>query len=525
MTAYETLRYEVADGILTLWLSRPESLNAFTVTMADELESAFDRASADDDVAAIVVTGEGRAFCAGMDLSSEGNVFGLDETQRPTMADVTDRFDDPAIIDGVRDTGGRVSLAVYRCTKPVIAAINGAAVGIGATMTLPMDVRIASEKARIGFVFGRLGIVPEACSTWFLPRIVGISRALELVYAADILDAHQALDAGLVREVVPADELLPTAYALARRFVEGRSQVATALMRQMMYRNSAQPDPVVAHQVESLAMFYASIGDGKEGVAAFLEKRAAEFTGRRRRTCRRSTPGSARTGPGAVHGGSQAPEGTRQPDTAKVVGGRSGLASLVAAVEPTGVPVGREPPQRREVHHVAAHVSTPLEPHVHACIAAEDALVPARVDHVVPHPLGRREEVRDLVPGGWRRAPDVPGVRCAACEAPRRDQQVGLLREQVRHGEGIPGATAPPEGRRPHDREAQRDRGERVRHDDAAVRVEHQVLGGGQSAQAVVDLSGRAVELVGQFIRGRRTTLVGEGAVDRKAQILSIHRL
>jgi enoyl-CoA hydratase/carnithine racemase len=280
MTAYETLRYEVADGILTLWLSRPESLNAFTVTMADELESAFDRASADDDVAAIVVTGEGRAFCAGMDLSSEGNVFGLDETQRPTMAAVTDRFDDPAIIDGVRDTGGRVSLAIYRCTKPVIAAINGAAVGIGATMTLPMDVRIASEKARIGFVFGRLGIVPEACSTWFLPRIVGISRALELVYSADILDAHQALDAGLVREVVAADELLPTACALARRFVEGRSQVATALMRQMLYRNCAQPDPVVAHQVESLAMFYASIGDGKEGVAAFLEKRDADFTGR-----------------------------------------------------------------------------------------------------------------------------------------------------------------------------------------------------------------------------------------------------
>ena len=190
MTAYETLRYEVADEILTLWLSRPEQLNAFTVTMANELVAAFDRASADDDVAAIVVTGEGRAFCAGMDLSSEGNVFGLDETQQPTMADLTDRFDDPAIVDGVRDTGGRVSLAIYRCTKPVIAAINGAAVGIGATMTLPMDVRIASEKARIGFVFGRLGIVPEACSTWFLPRIVGISRALELVYSADILDAR-----------------------------------------------------------------------------------------------------------------------------------------------------------------------------------------------------------------------------------------------------------------------------------------------------------------------------------------------
>lgn len=280
MTAYETLRYEVADGILTVWLSRPEHLNAFTVTMANELVDAFERASADDDVAAIVVTGEGRAFCAGMDLSSEGNVFGLDETQRPTMADVTDRFADPVIVDGVRDTGGRVSLAIYACTKPVIAAINGVAVGIGATMTLPMDVRIASNQARIGFVFGRLGIVPEACSTWFLPRLVGISRALELVYSADILDATQALEVGLVREVVPADDLLPTAYALARRFVEGRSQVATALMRQMMYRNSAQPEPALAHRVESLAMFYASIGDGKEGVSAFLEKRAADFTGR-----------------------------------------------------------------------------------------------------------------------------------------------------------------------------------------------------------------------------------------------------
>jgi enoyl-CoA hydratase/carnithine racemase len=279
MTSYETLRYEVADRILTLSLHRPDQLNAFTVAMANELVAAFDRASADPDVAAIVVTGTGRAFCAGMDLSSDGNVFGLDESQRPTMEDMVHRLDEPAIVDGVRDTGGRVALAVYRCTKPVIAAINGAAVGIGATMTLPMDVRIASENARIGLVFGRLGIVPEACSTWFLPRIVGISRALELVYSAEILDAQQALAAGLVREVVPADDLLPTAYALAHRFVDGRSPVATALMRQMIYRNSAQPDPVAAHQVESLAMFYSSIGDGKEGVAAFLGKRPAEFTG------------------------------------------------------------------------------------------------------------------------------------------------------------------------------------------------------------------------------------------------------
>ena len=179
----------------------------------------------------------------------------------------------------VRDTGGRVSLSIYRCTKPVIGAINGAAVGIGATMTLPMDVRIASDKARIGFVFGRLGIVPEACSTWFLPRVVGVSTALELLYSADILTADEALAAGLLREVVPADELLPTAYALAEKFIRGKSPVATALMRQMIYRNSALPEPLPAHLVESLAMFYTSMGDGKEGVAAFLDKRDAEFTG------------------------------------------------------------------------------------------------------------------------------------------------------------------------------------------------------------------------------------------------------
>lgn len=282
MTAstYETLRYEVSDGILTLWLDRPESLNAFTVTMAEELIDAYDRASADDAVGAIVVTGSGRAFCAGMDLSGAGNVFGLDESLRPGLDDLTERFDDPTILAGVRDTGGRVSLAVFRCTKPVIAAINGAAVGIGATMTLPMDVRLASESARIGFVFGRLGIVPEACSTWFLPRVVGLSRALELVYRADILPAAEAKEVGLVRDVLPDDELLPAAYALARSFVEGHSRVATALMRQMMYRNSAAADPVEAHRIESLAMFYASVGEGKEGVAAFLGKRPAEFTGR-----------------------------------------------------------------------------------------------------------------------------------------------------------------------------------------------------------------------------------------------------
>jgi enoyl-CoA hydratase/carnithine racemase len=180
--SYETLDWSVEDGVLTLTLDRPDQLNAFTVTMAEELVAAFERASADDEVGAVVVTGRGRAFCAGMDLSVDGNVFGLDESLEPTLADLHDRLDDPEIVAGVRDTGGRVALAIYACTKPVIAAINGPAVGIGATMTLPMDVRLASDRARIGFVFGRLGIVPEACSTWFLPRIVGISRALEWVY-------------------------------------------------------------------------------------------------------------------------------------------------------------------------------------------------------------------------------------------------------------------------------------------------------------------------------------------------------
>jgi enoyl-CoA hydratase/carnithine racemase len=280
VTDYETLDYAVEDGILTLTLDRPDQLNAFTVTMADELVDAYDRASGDDAVRAVVVTGRGRAFCAGMDLSADGNVFGLDEGLEPTMADLHERLEDPEIVAGVRDTGGRVTLAVYRCTKPVIGAINGAAVGIGATMTLPMDVRLASDTARIGFVFGRLGIVPEAASSWFLPRIVGISRALEWVYTADVLDVEEVLAGGLVRSVHPADELLDAAYDLARRFTTHRSPVATALARQMMWRNSAQPHPLEAHRVDSLAMFYTSTGDGKEGVTAFREKRDPDFTGR-----------------------------------------------------------------------------------------------------------------------------------------------------------------------------------------------------------------------------------------------------
>ncbi|HEY6131022.1 MAG TPA: crotonase/enoyl-CoA hydratase family protein [Halioglobus sp.] len=277
--SYNTLRYEVDDYILTLTLNRPDNLNAFTVEMAHELIHAFNRASDDDAVRAVVVTGAGRAFCAGMDLSVDGNVFGLNEELAPTMEDMQSRLDDPAIIAGVRDTGGRVTLAIYDCKKPVIAAINGAAVGIGATMTCAMDIRLASEHARIGFVFNRIGITPEACSSWFLPRIVGISQALEWVYSADILKAEEALAGRFVKTVVPAEQLLEEAYKIARRIAQ-HSPVAVALTRQMMYRCAAQPHPVEAHKVDSLAIYYTSLNSGKEGVKSFLEKRAPVFNQR-----------------------------------------------------------------------------------------------------------------------------------------------------------------------------------------------------------------------------------------------------
>jgi enoyl-CoA hydratase/carnithine racemase len=277
---YQTLRCELDQGIAILRLNRPERMNAFTVEMANELVDFFTRANADDAIRAIIVTGSGKAFCAGMDLLPEGNVFGLDESLQPTLDDLQHRLDDPAILRGVRDTGGRVTLSIFNCTKPVIAAINGAAVGIGATMTLAMDFRLAADNARIGFVFGKLGIVPEACSSWFLPRIVGLTQALEWTYSAEILDAATAHKGGLLKAVVPADQLLAEATALARRITENRSPVAVALTRQMMYRNAAQPHPLEAHRVDSLAMFYTSVGDGKEGVRAFLEKRAPQFEGK-----------------------------------------------------------------------------------------------------------------------------------------------------------------------------------------------------------------------------------------------------
>ncbi|OZF07781.1 enoyl-CoA hydratase [Rhodococcus sp. 15-1154-1] len=277
---YETLDWSVdEDGILVLTLSRPAHLNAFSVTMASELESAFMRVRTDDSVRAVVVTGAGRAFCAGMDLAVEGNVFGLDETLNPTVSDLREHLTEEPFQSGVRDTGGKVTLAIHACDKPVIAAINGPAVGIGATMTLAMDIRMASYDAKIGFVFGRLGIVPEATSSFFLPRIVGLQTALEWIYSADILDAQQALDGRLLRSVHSREELLPAAMDIARKFVVGRSSSALAMARRLIYAGSGSAHPLDAHRRDSLAMWHASVGDGREGVAAFMEKRKPTFSG------------------------------------------------------------------------------------------------------------------------------------------------------------------------------------------------------------------------------------------------------
>jgi len=270
---YSTIDYRVENHILTLLINRPDAMNAWTVEMCDEMVHAFNRASDDDDVRVVVVTGAGKAFCAGMDLSTGGNVFGLDESKTPTMAEMEDYQD----MTGVRDTAGRLTLAIYECKKPVIGAINGAAVGVGATMICAMDIRLASEKARVGFVFGKIGIVAEGCSTWFLPRIVGMQQALKWMLSAEIFDAQDALAGGFVSEVCEPDNLLPRAYEMARQIADNCAPVSAALMRQMLYRNSAASHPAEAHKVESLAVFYTSQVDGKEGVAAFLEKRKADF--------------------------------------------------------------------------------------------------------------------------------------------------------------------------------------------------------------------------------------------------------
>jgi enoyl-CoA hydratase/carnithine racemase len=274
--AYEQIKYEVEDRILTITLNRPDKLNAFTATMQAELIDAFDRADADDGVRAIIVTGAGRGFCAGADLSSGADTFDRDARRGPTrrLASGAVDYSDP----NVRDGGGQVTLRIFKSLKPVIGAINGPAVGIGVTMQLPMDIRIASDVARFGFVFSQRGIVPEAASSWFLPRLVGISQALEWCYSGRVFDAQEALAGRLVSKVVPADELMTTARALAKSFIDKTAPVSIALIRQMMWRMLGADDPMEAHKVDSRGIYARGRSDDvKEGVTSFLEKRPAEF--------------------------------------------------------------------------------------------------------------------------------------------------------------------------------------------------------------------------------------------------------
>jgi enoyl-CoA hydratase/carnithine racemase len=274
--AYETITYEVDHNILTLTLNRPDKLNAFNATMQRELIDAFDRADADDEVRAIIVTGTGRGFCAGADLSSGADTFDRDVQRGPVKRLDSGEVDysDPA----VRDGGGQVTLRIFKCLKPVIAAVNGPAVGIGVTMLLAMDIRIASDAARFGFVFSQRGIVPEAASSWFLPRIVGISQALEWSYSGRVFPAQEALAGRLVSKVVPPDQLLPAARDLARSFIANTAPVSIALIRQMMWRMLGADHPMEAHKIDSRGIYARGRSeDVKEGVTSFLEKRPAEF--------------------------------------------------------------------------------------------------------------------------------------------------------------------------------------------------------------------------------------------------------
>ena len=262
-----TIRYEVDAGICTLTLNRPEKLNAVTTTMIDELLVAYDRADADDAVRAVIVTGAGRAFCAGADLSAGAATFDRPGEGDPGTAAAQHR-----------DGGGRVTLRVFDLKKPVIAAINGPAVGFGVTMTLAMDVRLASTAARIGFVFSRRGVVPEACSTWFLPRVVGIAQAAEWVYTGRVFDAEEALRGGLVSRVLAPEALLPAARALAREIADNTSAVSVALSRQLMWKLLGADHPREAHRLDSQGMYWTGRSrDAYEGVSAFVEKRPARF--------------------------------------------------------------------------------------------------------------------------------------------------------------------------------------------------------------------------------------------------------
>ena len=266
--AFETLLYDQADGVATITLNRPDRLNAVNTTVIRELVAAFDQADGDDGVRAVIVTGAGRAFCAGADLGGGGQTFagGPGRSERP---------------EDHRDGGGLVTLRIFDMKKPVIGAINGPAVGFGATLTLAMDVRLASSTAKIGFVFARRGVVPEACSTWFLPRLVGIAQAAEWAYTGRVFSAEEARAGGLVSRVVAPEALLPAARELAHEIADNTSAVSVALIRQMLWRMLGADHPREAHRIDSLGMWHTGrSADAHEGVTSFLEKRPPTFTGR-----------------------------------------------------------------------------------------------------------------------------------------------------------------------------------------------------------------------------------------------------
>ena len=266
---YQDITLDISDGIATITLNRPDKLNAFTGRMMHEIIDAFDTTDADDSVKAVIVTGAGKGFCAGADLSSGGDTFARGGS------DVQSKQGVP------RDGGGLVSLRIFNSLKPVIGAVNGAAVGVGVTMTLPMDIRLASENAKFGFVFARRGIVPEACSSYFLPRIVGIQQATEWVYTGRVFPASEALQARLVRSVHPAEELLPAARELAREIADNTAPVSVALSRRMLWRLLGASHPMEAHRADSRGIqSRGRSDDSREGVVSFLEKRPAVYPDR-----------------------------------------------------------------------------------------------------------------------------------------------------------------------------------------------------------------------------------------------------
>lgn len=269
---YEQILYDVKDGILTITMNRPDKLNAFTGTMMKEMIDALDCADADDEVKAIIVTGSGRGFCAGADLSSGADTFN---------ADSSSKAEESAQERSIADGGGLLTLRIFDCLKPIISACNGPAVGIGATMQCAMDIRLASTSARYGFVFSKRGIVPEACSSWFLPRLVGISQALEWTYSGRVFDAPEALAKGLVRSVHEPEDLLPAARELALEFANQTSSLSIALIRNMMWKMLGADHPVVAHNIDSRGVnAMGKSADAKEGVVSFLEKRPPVFPGK-----------------------------------------------------------------------------------------------------------------------------------------------------------------------------------------------------------------------------------------------------